>query len=154
MSNTENQKRRRAERARTFLDELMGRYPQCFARKRQAVRPLAIGIQDRLKASLEEDAELAETPNWVLKQALARYTHSPAYLEAIIAGHHRVDLDGSDAGPVTEDAQQHAGKRREEQRKRAAERRRNGQSGQRARPSREEQQQRKLERLAEKFNNH
>lgn len=151
MSNTENQKRRRAERARAFLEELTDRYPRCFARQRQGVRPLAVGIHDRLKAALAEDPELADTANWVLKQALARYTHSPAYLQAVIAGHPRVDLDGSDAGPVTEDARRHARLRREEQKKRAAERHR-GRSGRRQPPG-DEPHRRQLERLAEKFNN-
>ncbi|WP_440995724.1 ProQ/FINO family protein [Arhodomonas sp. SL1] len=153
MSNTANQKRRRAERARDFLDRLLERYPQAFSRERDEVRPLAIGIQESLRADLNRDEELAETPNWLVKQALARYTHSPAYLEAIIAGRRRVALDGSDGGEVTEQAIEHARTRREEQKKRAAERRRQRNGGKPRRANREERQQRKLQQLAEKFNN-
>ncbi|MGD8711112.1 MAG: ProQ/FinO family protein [Ectothiorhodospiraceae bacterium] len=153
MSNTANQKRRRAEKTREFLDTLVERYSQCFTADRKAVRPLAIGIQEQLKKDLANHSDLAETPNWLIKQALARYTHSPAYLEAIIAGRDRVALDGSDAGPVTDTAKAHAKERRDEQKKRAAEKKRQRKPGG-AKPSSAEVNQRKLQRLAEKFNDH
>lgn len=149
MSNTLNQKRRRAERARDFLERLIDRHPQCLARKRADVRPLAIGIQQAMRADLDADKDLAETPNWLLKQALARYTHAPAYLEAIIAGHRRVGLDGSDAGAVTQTAIEHAQARRQEQKQRAAERRRQRKA---KNPSADQLRERKLQRLAAKYN--
>ena len=104
---------------------------------------------ESLRADLDADDDLAETPNWLLKQALARYTHSPAYLEAIIAGRRRLALDGSDAGAVTETAIEHAQARRQEQKQRAAERRRQRSS---RNPSAEQARERKLQRLAAKFN--
>ncbi|HKJ95850.1 MAG TPA: ProQ/FinO family protein [Gammaproteobacteria bacterium] len=151
MSNTANQKKRRAERTRAFLNQLMERYPACFVWDRKTVRPLAIGIQERLREDLNNDPEWSDTPNWLIKQALARYTHAPSYLEAIVAGRSRVTLDGSDAGDVTDEARQHARERREEQKKLAAQRRHRARK-ERERPSRDERQRRKLERLAEKFN--
>lgn len=153
MSNTANQKKRRAERTREFLSRLSERFPGAFTPRRKDVRPLAIGIQEKLKTALEQDADLAGTPNWLIKQALARYTHAPSYLEAIVAGHNRVDLDGSDAGPVTDDARQHARGRREEQKKAASARR--AKSGRPQRPAKAKQatpSSGKLEKLAEKFN--
>ncbi|WP_435104146.1 ProQ/FINO family protein [Arhodomonas sp. AD133] len=152
MSNTPNQKRRRAERARDFLELLIDRYPQALFRERDKVRPLAIGIQQSLRKDLDSDETLKETPNWLVKQALARYTHAPAYLEAIIAGRQRIALDGSDAGEVTDEAVEHARQRREEQKQRAAERRRQRRP-KRRRPSAEAMREQKLQKLAEKFNN-
>ncbi|MCS4502671.1 RNA chaperone ProQ [wastewater metagenome] len=152
MSNTPNQKRRRAERARDFLEVLIDRHPNALSRERDHVRPLAIGIQEALRADLDADGELDETPNWLLKQALARYTHSPAYLEAIIAGHRRVGLDGADAGAVTEEAVAHARTRRDEQKARAAERRRQARKSRKRGDGQQNVQERKLQRLADKFN--
>lgn len=148
MSNTPSQKQRRAERAREFVGLLAERFPDCFTTERKRVRPLAIGIQQALRAALNDDAELADTPNWLIKQALARYTRAPAYLEAVMAGAPRVDLRGNPAGEVTDDARAHARARREEQKQRAAERRR-----ERGRARKTEHQRERLERLADKFNN-
>lgn len=152
MSNTPNQKKRRAERTRQFLETLMERYPRCFTPERQAVHPLAIGIQEAVRDDLKCDAEYADTPNWLIKQALARYTHAPSYLEALIAGRHRIDLQGQPAGEVTDEARAHARTRRDEQKKRAAERRRARNAERGKSPAREQARQRKLEGLAHKFN--
>lgn len=147
MSNTPSQKQRRAERAREFVGELATRFPDCFTTDRRRVRPLAIGIQHELRKALDADPALAETPNWLVKQALARYTRSPAYLEAVMAGASRVDLNGNAAGEVTEDARNHARERREAQKARAAERRR-----EQSRHRSAERRQARLEQLADKFN--
>lgn len=154
MSNTPNQKRRRAERTRELVGELMRRFPASFHAERDKVRPLAIGIQEHLRAAMNADPAFEDTPNWLIKQALARYTHSPAYLEAIVAGHNRINLDGSDAGPVSDEAREHARARRDEQKKAAAERRRERQKQARRQPraAAGEASRRKLERLADKFN--
>jgi ProP effector len=153
MSNTLNQKRRRAERTRELVAVLTQRFPESFHAERSKVRPLAIGIQEHLREAISADPELENTPNWLIKQALARYTHAPAYLEAIIAGHNRINLDGSDAGPVSDEAREHARARREEQKKAAAERRRERQKQARRqqRNTTGEPSRRKLERLADKF---
>lgn len=147
MSNTPSQKQRRAERARDFVTELTRRFPECFTTDRRQVKPLAIGIQKELRAALDADPALAETPNWLVKQALARYTRSPAYLEAIMAGTPRIDLHGRPAGEVTDEARQHAGNQREAQKARAAERRRSREQSRQV-----ERKQARLEKLADKFN--
>lgn len=146
MSNTSNQKRRRAERTRAFIEELIERFPACFSADAAAIRPLAIGIEKELKKSLAADGEAAP-PGWLIRQALARYTRSPAYLAAIIAGGDRINLAGEPVEPVTENAIEHARERRAEQKARAAERRR-----QRAEEAAEKRQQEKLQRLADHFN--
>lgn len=153
MADTETQKRERAKRAREFLDQMVERYPQCFTRDRDSIRPLAIGIQKPLRADLERDDAFKDTPGWLIRQALALYTRSPAYLEATIAGRPRVALDGSDAGEITEQAQTYAQERREEQRRRQAERKARQQRSKRPQqPTAEERKRRKLEALADKFN--
>ena len=153
MATTQNQKRQRAERTRAFLDQLKERYPACFASERDNVRPLAIGIQQHLREALANDPDLNETPGWLVRQALALYTRSPAYLEATIKGYNRINLDGSDAGEVSEEAVTYAKTRREEQKQRNAARRKQNQKPAKPRkPSADERKQKKLEALARKFN--
>ncbi len=151
-----DQKRERAQRTREFLDALIQRYPDCFSKDPARVQPLAIGIQKPLRAALADDPELKETPGWLVRQALALYTRSPAYLEATLNATHRVNLDGSQADAVSDQAREFARERREEQKKRAAARRKAKQGPPRnkkpRRPSAEELKQRKLEALARKFN--
>lgn len=160
MANSETQKRERALRTRAFLDQLITRYPACFTGNADTIRPLAIGIQKTLRADLAKDEAFADTPGWLVRQALALYTRSPAYLEATLARRRRVDLDGSDAGEISDEALEFARTRREEQKKRQTERRKqNAEARKRrkpakpAKPSPEEIRQRKLEELAAKFNN-
>ncbi|MCC5858542.1 MAG: ProQ/FinO family protein [Ectothiorhodospiraceae bacterium] len=150
-----DQKRERARRTREFLDTLIQRYPDCFSKDPARILPLAIGIQKPLRSALAEDPELKDTPGWLVRQALALYTRSPAYLEATLKASHRIHLDGSQADAVTDQARTFARERREEQKKRAAARRKSRQAQQRQkprRPSADELKQRKLEALARKFN--
>ncbi|MDR9432481.1 MAG: ProQ/FinO family protein [Spiribacter sp.] len=147
MANTLNQKRRRAERTSAFIDQLINDYPACFSAKRDQVRPLAIGIEKAIRQSLEQKPETKDTPSWLIRQALARYTRSPAYLEAIIAGAERIDLQGQSVEPVTEAAIERAKEQRAEQKARTAERRRAH-----AEAAAEEKRRAKLEQLAERFN--
>ncbi len=147
MSNTPNQKRRRAERTQEFLTQLAEQFPLCFFQQRDAVRPLAIGIEKALIEALNSDNATTATPNWLIRQALARYTRSPAYLESIIAGHERIDLTGQSVEPVTEAAIARAQTQRAEQKTRSAERRR-----QHAQTAADQRRAEKLQRLADRFN--
>jgi ProP effector len=150
-------KRERAAQAREFLDRLAARYPAAFTRDREQVRPLAIGTQQKLRAELAEDPEWKDTPGWLVRQALAIYTRSPAYLTAIVEGRPRIQLDGSVAGEVTEQEKAHARARLDEIAARRAARRPSRGKGrrrggeQRQQPDTEERTRRKLEQLAEKF---
>jgi ProP effector len=123
MSKSENEKIKRAQRTREFLAQLAERYPRCFTRDPQAVRPLAIGIQQHLREEVGREEALKDTPNWLIRQALALYTRSGAYLNAIVEKRPRINLDGSDAGEVTDEAQAHAQEQIEQLKKRRAERR-------------------------------
>ena len=153
MATTQNQKRQRAERTRAFLDQLIEHYPDCFTRDRDGMRPLAIGIQQQVREAVANDAELKDTPGWLVRQALALYTRAPAYLDATIARRSRINLDGSDAGEITDEAVAYATERREEQKQRRAERRKQAKKPQKPRkPSADERKQQKMEELARKFN--
>ncbi|NLO81255.1 MAG: prop expression regulator [Xanthomonadaceae bacterium] len=153
-----DKKRARAAQARALLERLAARYPDCFTRNAEKIRPLAIGIQQKLRAELAEDPEFQDVPGWQIRQALAIYTRSLSYLKALIEGRPRVNLDGSTAGEVTAQEQAHAqarfdeinairAARRVQQPKRPAARRKPAAK----RPARKEPSQRKLEQLAAKF---
>ncbi|WP_290652373.1 ProQ/FINO family protein [Aquisalimonas sp.] len=159
MATTASQKQQRAERTRAFLGELVLRYPACFTQDRNQIRPLAIGIQHSLREDLNQDPAFEGTPAWLIRQALALYTRSPAYLEATIARRNRIHLDGSDAGEVSDEAVDYAQARRDEQKERRAARRKEAAKAAKAakparprKPTAEERKQKKLEALARKFN--
>ncbi len=156
MPATDSQKRERARRTREFLDQLIAHYPHCFTRERDAMHPLAIGIQKDLRRDLAGDEAFRDTPGWLIRQALALYTRSPAYLDATLAGRPRINLDGSEAGATSEEARRYARERREEQQRRHAARKKQGRRAPRPakRPAAPELHQHKLEELAKKFNNH
>lgn len=145
----------RAAQARVFLGRLAEQYPACFTRDAAKVRPLAIGIQQKLRAELAELPEFENPPGWLVRQALALYTRSIAYLTAIVEKRPRINLDGSTATEVTDQEQEHARERLSEIQAKIANRRpaRKNRRGKPAprRPSAEEQTQRKLEQLAAKY---
>lgn len=123
MAKSETEKQKRAQRTREFLGQLAERYPQCFTRDADKVRPLAIGMQQQLRDELGKDEAWKDTPNWLIRQALALYTRSGAYFNAIVEKRPRINLDGSDAGEVTDEQQGHAQTQLDELKKRRAERR-------------------------------
>jgi len=108
MSTSSSQKLRRAQRARAFVDELVKRYPKTFSRDPKAISPLAIGTLEAVTKDLQMDPEWAETPKWLIRQSLAVYTRTPAYLRALADGKPRLNLDGSVAEDVSATAKQHA----------------------------------------------
>lgn len=148
----------RAAQARVFLGRLAEQYPSCFTRDPEQVRPLAIGIQQKLRAELAELPEFEGSPGWLVRQALALYTRSIAYLTAIVEKRPRINLDGSTASEVSDQEQAHARERLNEIQARIASRRpprkpRRGKPAAR-RPSAEERTQQKLEQLAAKYSRH
>lgn len=74
-------------------------YPKTF--NREQVRPLKIGIQEDLLA----DEKISKGK---IKRALASYVRAPAYYRSLQTGVQRVDLNGEDAGEVTEQEAEHA----------------------------------------------
>jgi ProP effector len=100
---------RRAERIaeiQAVLKELMDRWPQTFSLHPQPVRLLATGIGQMIAA------QLPEVSKTLVHQAIAfwqRQRKTP-YLQALIAGGPRYDLDGNPQGEVTPEQQERAQK--------------------------------------------
>ena len=89
---------------KAVLTELRDRWPQTFSPHPVPVRPLATGIGKRIAA------QLPEVSKTLVHQAIAfwqRQRKTP-YLQALIAGGSRYDLDGNPQGEVTPEQQQRA----------------------------------------------
>src|SRR5215207_9083757 len=85
---TAEQRKQREATIRVLAD----RWPNCFAVSEKQRRPLKIGIGEEIAGLLTDVDVLA---------ALALYTRSPGYMEALVAGAVRIGLDGEPAGVVT-----------------------------------------------------
>lgn len=90
----------REQRVAVAAAGLIRRSPSLFAAKQ--IRPLAIGIHKQLLPHVDAGTRC------VTRKALTRFCNTRAYLEAVAAGVHRVNLDGTDAGPPTEAHRQRA----------------------------------------------
>jgi hypothetical protein len=98
---------RRAARIATIqavLKQLMDRWPQTFSTHPLPLRPLATGIGQVIAA------QLPEVSKSVVHQAIAFWQRQrkTAYLQTLIAGGPRYDLDGNLHGEVTPEQQQQA----------------------------------------------
>jgi ProP effector len=100
---------RRTERiaaTQAVLKEIMERWPQTFSPHPLPVRPLATGTGQVIAA------QLPEVSKTLVHQAIAfwqRQRKTP-YLQALIAGGPRYDLDGNPQGEVTPEQQERARK--------------------------------------------
>jgi ProP effector len=89
--------------ATTVLAHLVEAFPQTFVlEKYRPHRPLKIGIAVDLLTCCPEFSR------YTLGRALGVYTARLMYLEAMVAGATRVDLDSNPAGEVTADEAEHA----------------------------------------------
>jgi sRNA-binding protein len=88
----------------TVLKQLMDRWPQTFSAHPLPVRPLATGIRQVIAA------QLPEVSTSVVHQAIAFWQRQrkTAYLQTLIAGGPRYDLDGNPHGEVTPEQQRQA----------------------------------------------
>jgi sRNA-binding protein len=93
------------KRARTkaIITALAARFPKCFAVPDTRRRPLKVGIDADLLAALSGTIRRTE-----LIRALAMYCSSDDYLDRVLTGAWRVDLEGRPAGVVTADDERHA----------------------------------------------
>src|SRR5262245_22704096 len=93
------------KRARTkaVITAWAGRFPECFAVPEARRRPLKVGIDADLLAALSGTIRRTE-----LIRALAMYCSSDGYLERVLTGARRVDLEGKPAGVVMADDERHA----------------------------------------------
>ena len=90
-------KNREANQAAVEL--LIEAYPNTFSLNEP--KPLKIGIQEELVAD-------EKVSRGKIKRALATYVRNPRYLQSMVAGAHRVNLAGEEAGEVTAEDEQHA----------------------------------------------
>ena len=93
------------KRARTkaVIALLAAKFPKCFAVPDTRRRPLKVGIDADLLAALDGSIRRTE-----LIRALAMYCSSEGYLEHVLTGAWRVDLEGKPAGVVSADDEKHA----------------------------------------------
>ena len=129
--------------ARALLKDLQGRF-DVF----RNFSPLAIGIDKQLIA---QEPDLNRR---ALRLALRSHTMSTRYLKEMQTASARLNLDGSAAGEVTEEARTHSGDLLRERFKKQAEQRKAEQETARAAQEAAQAEQRRLEKLnqlTEKF---
>ena len=122
--------------ARALLKDLQGRF-DVF----RNFSPLAIGIDKQLIAHQPDVNRKA------LRLALRSHTMSTRYLKEMQIASARLNLDGSAAGEITDEARTHSGELLRERFKKQAEQKRASEAAAKA----EHQRQEKLSQLAEKF---
>jgi ProP effector len=88
--------RRYVATCKTVVRWLRDKYPLCFSKENPL--PLKIGIIKDIFAVLPPDISRLS-----LRKTLARYTKSPKYKQALKTCPHRYDLDGNEAGIVSEE---------------------------------------------------
>lgn len=115
-----------------LLDTLCAQFPVF-----REAQPLAIGVHKTIKARMPE-AEGAQ-----LRNALKIHTASTKYLKNLSQAKTRFDLDGAEAGEVTEEQRQQASQTLKDRFKKAAERKRADEA--------DKQRQEKLHQLVDKF---
>ena len=98
---------RRAERIaaiQAVLKQIIERWPQTFSPHPQPVRPLATGIGQVIAA------QLSEVSKTLVHQAIAFWQRQrkTLYLQALMVGGPRYDLDGNPQGEVTPEQQERA----------------------------------------------
>jgi ProP effector len=93
------------KRARTkaVIALLAAKFPKCFAVPDTRRRPLKVGIDADLLAAFGGSIRRTE-----LIRALAMYCSSEGYLERVLTGAWRVDLESKPAGAVSADDEKHA----------------------------------------------
>ncbi len=93
----------RAEKRRgqteAALIALQAAFPAAFPTDPAAVRPLALRVRERIEATGTVPSRTT------LHRALWLWTRQSAYLTAIAEGRPRINLDGTDAGPVAPEHQ-------------------------------------------------
>ena len=86
------------------IEFLAEKFPASFSVKGEA-KALKIGIFNDIAAQLTDEDPVSKTQ---VRHALRRYTNSWRYLEAVVKGGQRVDLEGKDVEALTEEHVQHA----------------------------------------------
>jgi len=77
-------------------------FPRCFAGKGEDKTPVKIGIAADIRKRLPDLSRKQ------IRRALGDYCSGPSYHRGMLSAHHRVDLDGSEAGDISDNARQFA----------------------------------------------
>jgi hypothetical protein len=101
----------RKKAAKALRDMLVTTYPATFPPAPAAPVPLACGIREPLIAAVRGQASRA-----TVKTFLGLWTNRLDYLEAIVAGAVRRNLDGTEAGEPTDEQKRMAAERLEKRR--------------------------------------
>lgn len=86
------------------IEFLTVKFPKSFSLKGDA-KPLKVGIFNDIAEQIGEEDPVSKTQ---IRHALRRYTNSWRYLEAVVKGGQRVDLEGDDVEALTVEHVQHA----------------------------------------------
>jgi len=81
---------------------LIAAFPNLFSVRGVDKKPLAKGVNTRIRAIGVWDADGVMLSNERVREAIGDYCHGPKYLVALYKGGPRYDLDGSINGAVTE----------------------------------------------------
>src|SRR5262245_64758183 len=90
-------------RSKAVISVLAAKFPKCFAVSDTRRRPLKVGIDADLLAALGGSIRRTE-----LIRALAMYCSSEGYLERVLTGAWRIDLEGKRADDVSPEDEKHA----------------------------------------------
>ncbi|MCG5537388.1 ProQ/FINO family protein [Halorhodospira sp. 9622] len=113
------QQREQIKAARQWLAE---RFPAVFD---EGGIPLAIGAHQQAHDAAAADPEAP--PHWAIQTAFRRWVNHPRYWEGLAAKRTRRNLDGSEAGEVTDEQAKRAVKQlKEHRRQQAAKRKQQG----------------------------
>lgn len=111
----EDARKQRLERNKEAVDWLMQAFPQCFNPK--APLPLKVGIGKEVMekwlylSSLPYDSKIPART--AIRTAIGWYVRRGLYLAAFETATHRIDLDGKEAGEITEAEKEYARERAE-----------------------------------------
>jgi ProP effector len=94
---------KKRRRTKAVITVLAAKFPKCFAVPDAHRRPIKVGIDADLLAALGGSIRRTE-----LIRALAMYCSSEGYLERMLTGAWRVDLEGKPAGAVSAEDEKHA----------------------------------------------
>lgn len=106
-------RKQRLERRKEAIDWLMQAFPHCFNPK--APLPLKVGIGKEIMdqwvylSSLPYDSKIPART--AIRTAIGWYVRRGLYLAAFETATHRIDLDGKEAGEITETEKEYARER-------------------------------------------
>lgn len=132
-------KRAVARQLRALLIQL---FPAAFPAEDAAIKPLPIGIHQTLHERLTQLGYTVDPD--IIQQVLAGQTGRVEYLEALVRGDSRIDLDGNPAGPVDNLAKVSAARKLAAMHQRQEEKARRRQQWEAATAARQEERARRL----------